>query len=297
MIPSFNLSTAKGRDEITTTANFCQLHRHLDQQPKFFLWLFLDIFSARTGAINLNSYDFASWRHDVSKWLHFLETWKLASTHIHDQELWKTERNRSCITWTTKFHDDMTRHMTILLSSHDIRDMTSRHDFIFISMKLDIWLLLYVAVRRKRWTGAMILLMFRALFRSRNTFWLSRFAWPLCVTLKLKITSWFTYVTFVISACIRPTVKICSLFREVFCPGIHSNYWHLRDAYVWPWNWRSRHGLRDVEKSRRPWRDLQFSRSHVKIAQMALVRMNSLIWRQWRDLRFKGHALKSRKRR
>ena len=25
----------------------------------------------------------------------------------------------------------------------------------------------------------------------------------------------------------------------------HSNYCQLRDLYVWPWNWRSRHGLRD----------------------------------------------------
>ena len=32
------------------------------------------------------------------------------------------------------------------------------------------------------------------------------------------------HVTFVISVCICPTAKICLLFREVFCLGIHSNY-------------------------------------------------------------------------
>ena len=97
---------------------------------------------------------------------------------------------------------------------------------------------------------------------------------------------------------------------------IHSNYCHLRDSHVWPWNSKSGHGLRDVEMSRRPWRDLQFSRSHVKITQFAIVRMNSLIRkpdesgnshlgrtntssnnkksrRPWRDLRFQGSQYES----
>ena len=54
------------------------------------------------------------------------------------------------------------------------------------------------------------------------------------------------YVTHVISACICPTAMNFLLFRNVLGQGIHSNYCHLRDSYVWPWNWRSRHGLRDV---------------------------------------------------
>ena len=93
------------------------------------------------------------------------------------------------------------------------------------------------------------------------------------------------YVTYVISACICVLpwwILFC--FVRFFGQGIHSNYCHLRDRPVWPWNARTRHGLRDLttwqnKKSRRPWRDLQFSKSHVKITQLAIVRMNSLIWK------------------
>ena len=55
---------------------------------------------------------------------------------------------------------------------------------------------------------------------------------------------------------------------------------HLTLRYdFWTSSSRSTHGLRDVQKSRRPWRDFQFSRSHVKITQLAIVWMNSLMWK------------------
>ena len=79
------------------------------------------------------------------------------------------------------------------MSSHDIRDMTSRHDFIII--KFDIWLLLYVAVS--------------------------------------ELERWFHFC-----------------FARYSGQEKHSNYRRLRDLHAclqaWPWNWRSRHGLRDL---------------------------------------------------
>ena len=87
-------------------------------------------------------------RHDVSKWRHFFwERSKLASTHLYDRELWKTEYSMSNFTWTTKYYDDMTWLMTIC---HHMTYVLSMHDF--ISIKLNIWLLLYVAVSElERW--------------------------------------------------------------------------------------------------------------------------------------------------
>ena len=87
--------------------------------------------------------------------------------------------------WYDMTHDNM--------SSHDIRHMTSRHDF--INIKFDIWLFLYVSVSElKRWF-------------------------------------YFSFARY--------------LDRE-----IHSNYRRLFDLHAcihaWPWNWRSRHGLRDL---------------------------------------------------
>ena len=53
------------------------------------------------------------------------------------------------------------------------------------------------------------------------------------------------YVTFVISACICPTAMIVLLVR-ILGREIHSNYRRLRGLHAWPWNWMSRHGLRDI---------------------------------------------------
>ena len=135
----------------------------------------------------LTSDDFASWRHDVSKWRHFfrkmaisiytfirsgiMENWiKRDMYHLNNDILW----------WHDVTHDNM--------SSHDIRDMTSRHDF--IGIKLDIWLLPYVAVS--------------------------------------ELERWF---------------YIC--FARYLGQEVHSDYRGLRDLHAWPWNWKSRQGLRD----------------------------------------------------
>ena len=87
--------------------------------------------------------------------------------------------------WHDMTHDNM--------SSHDIRHMTSRHDF--MSIKFDIWLLLYVAVS--------------------------------------ELERWFYFC-----------------FAQYLGREIHSYYRRLGDLHAcihaWPWNWRSRHGLRDL---------------------------------------------------
>ena len=130
-------------------------------------------------------------RHDVSKWRHFLRKMEISIyTFIRSRimENWIKHElfhlNNEILWWHDVIHDNM--------SSHDIRDMTSRHDF--ISIKLDIWLLLNVAVS--------------------------------------ELERWFYFC-----------------FKRYWGQEIHSNYRRLRDLHAclhaWPWNWRSRHGLRD----------------------------------------------------
>ena len=94
------------------------------------------------------------------------------------------------------------------------------------------------------WPIAMIFSLFRKDFRSGNSFQLSPFAWPQRLTLKLNVTS-----------CLRDISHFCLYLcyrKDFFCfatflgQGIHSNYCHSRYFYVWPWNSRSRHGLRDI---------------------------------------------------
>ena len=88
--------------------------------------------------------------------------------------------------WLDMTHDNM--------SSHDIRHMT----YVIrqgMTYEHKIWHLTSCLCRCE-WTGAMILLPFRTIFRSRNTFLLS-IGWPSHmhsrVTLKLKVTSWSTW--------------------------------------------------------------------------------------------------------
>ena len=52
------------------------------------------------------------------------------------------------------------------------------------------------------------------------------------------------YMKFVISACMCSTAMIF-LCSQVF-RSMNSFYCHMRDHHVWPWNARSRHGLRGV---------------------------------------------------
>ena len=150
------------------------------------------MFSARNGA----SLDFlwlrfmTSWRVEVTSFFWekneisiytfkcsgIMENWiKHELFHLNNEISW----------WHDMTHDNM--------SSHDIRHMTSRHDL--ISIKFDIWLLLYVAVR--------------------------------------ELERWFYFC-----------------FARYLGQEIHFNYRRLGDLHAcihaWPWNWRSRHGLRDL---------------------------------------------------
>ena len=100
------------------------------------------------------------------------------------------------------------------------------------------------------------------------------------MTLKLRVTLWSTWHLLSLGTCMCLTTMIFCFVR-FSGQGIHSDYCHLRDHHMWPWNVRSRHHLRALttwqnKKSRRQWRDFRFSRSSVKITQLAIVRMNSL---------------------
>ena len=80
--------------------------------------------------------------------------------------------------------------------------------------------------------------------------------------------------------CVLPQWFLC--FVRFSDQGIHSDYCHLRDHHMWPWSVRSRHGLRALttwqnKKSRRQWRDIRFSRSSMKITQLAIV----IEWIPW----------------
>ena len=155
-----------------------------------------------------------------------MENWiKHELYHLNNEILW----------WHDVTHDNM--------SSHDIRDMTSRHDV--ISIKLDIWLFLYVAVSElERW----FYFCFARYLGPEIHSYYQLFAWPARVTLKLKVSSWSTWLLLsLLVQCICPTAMIfCCCFVRFLGHGIHSNYCHMRDSYVWPWNSRSRHGLRDL---------------------------------------------------
>ena len=125
-----------------------------------------------------------------------------------------------------------------------------------------------------------IIFLFRKVFGSGNSFELLPLAWFLRMTLKLRVTSWSTWHLLFLGTCICPTAMIFCFVR-FSGRGIHSDYCHLRDHHVWPWNVRSRHGLLALttwqnKKSRRQWRDLRFLRSSGKITQLAIARMNSL---------------------
>ena len=100
------------------------------------------------------------------------------------------------------------------------------------------------------------------------------------MTLKLRVKSWSTWHLLFMGTCMCPTAMIFCFVR-FSCQWIHSDYCHLRDHHVWPWNLRSRHSLRALttwqnKKSLRQWRVLRVSKSSVKITQLAIVRMNSL---------------------
>ena len=128
------------------------------------------------------------------------------------------EQRNIMMTWHDSWQYVITWH-----TSHDVKAWLHKHK---------IWHLTS-SICRCEWTGAMILLLFRTVFRSRNTF--------------LTIADWVTfthaftrdleteghvmvYVTFVISACICPTAMIFLLFRKDFRSG---NSFQL-SPFAWP---------------------------------------------------------------
>ena len=65
------------------------------------------------------------------------------------------------------------------------------------------------------------------------------------VTLKLKATSWSTWHLLSLLVFVLPR-WFCICFVRILGQEIHSNYRRLRGLHAWPWNWLSRHGLRDI---------------------------------------------------
>ena len=162
-----------------------------------------------------------------------METWmKHDLYHLNNEVLW----------WHDLIHDNM--------SSRDIRDMSSRHDF--MSTKFYIWLLLYVAVSElKRWfyycsTRYLCHEIHYSYRRLRDLN-----AWPwnrrsrhglrdFCYLWSWTTRLWLSLLVFVLQQ------WFFRCFVRFSGHGIHSNYCQLRDLNAWPWIWRLRHGLTKV---------------------------------------------------
>ena len=146
-------------------------------------------------------------RHDVmtcqSDVIFFEKKMKLASTHSNARELWKLnktwiisiEHRNIMMTWHDSWQYVITWH-----TSHDVKARLHKHTIWHLTSSICRW--------------AMILLLFRTVYRSRNTFKLSPIGWPSRmhsrVTLKLKVTS-------------RSTWPLLSLL--VFVLLVKENYW------------------------------------------------------------------------
>ena len=122
---------------------------------------------------------------------------------------------------------DMTRDN---MSSHDIRHMTyvTRQGMTYGHK---IWHLTS-CICRCEWTGTMILLPFRTIFRSRNIFTIAHWVtFTHAFTHDLETGGHvMVYVTFVISACICPIAMIFLLFRKDLRSG---NSFQL-SPFAWP---------------------------------------------------------------
>ena len=88
--------------------------------------------------------------------------------------------------------------------------------------------------------------LFSTLFRSRKSFQILPIASLLRVTLKPKKTSWSTWLMNIPLLVFVLPRWIFSCFVRFLGHRIYSNYRRLRDLHASPWNWRSRHGLRDL---------------------------------------------------
>ena len=105
--------------------------------------------------------------------------------------------------WHDMTHDNM--------SSHHIRQITSRHDF--ISIKFDIWLLLYVAVSElERWFyfcfARYLVWALHSNYRRLGDLHACIHAWPLIFLLVFVLPRWFFFM-----------FLLWFFFREVFGSG------------------------------------------------------------------------------
>ena len=91
------------------------------------------------------------------------------------------------------------------------------------------------SICRCEWTGAMISLLFQV----------QKYILTIAVNLKLKVTSWSTWPLLSVLVFVLPRWFFCCFVR-IFDPEIHSSYHRFRGLHAWPWNWMSRHGLRDT---------------------------------------------------
>ena len=102
-----------------------------------------------------------------------------------------------------------------------------------MSIKFDIWLLVYVAVsklerwfyfRFARYLGLEIHFYYRRLGDLHTCIHAWPWNWPLLSLLVFDLSQWF----------------FCCFVR-ILGQEIHSNYRRSRDLNAWPWNWMSRH--------------------------------------------------------
>ena len=167
----------------------------------------------------LTSYDFASRRrHDVSKWCHFLRKMEISIytfTRSGIMENWIKHEyfyfNNEILRWHDATHDNM--------SSHDIRDMTSRHDFIIsISWIFDFF---YIS----QWVNWSDYFTFVSHVIQVKRYIL-RIA--VCVTFTRDLETEgnvMVYVTLIISTCICPTAMIVCCFVRLF--RSRNSFWLL----------------------------------------------------------------------
>ena len=103
-----------------------------------------------------------------------------------------------------------------------------------LKLKVTLWSTWLFFISACMYPTAMIFMLFRDVFRSRNSLQLSQFAWPLRVTLKLKVTLRSTWLLLFLLVFVRSRwLFFC--FVRFLVQEIHSNYCQLRDLHAWPW--------------------------------------------------------------
>ena len=142
------------------------------------------------------------WRVKVTSYFREMEI-SISSIHIYMignsgklNETWVVSLKQQTImmTWRDSWQYVITWHPW-----HDVKAWLHKHKVGYLTSP----------ICRCKWTRAMILLMFSTIFRSRDTFWLSRFAWPPCLTLKLKVTTWSTWLLLSLLVFVLPRWLIC----------------------------------------------------------------------------------------